>query len=696
MTGRKLSRIELLKTLNKLYQKPHLRKLAAEIGIDEKLYEQAFKSFQKFCVENNPLPAELHIVFSDILGGHSSVDELYQPFVKHARSIFPHLDCIDELKKISDLRLPPNWYPEARAIQRKIIFHCGPTNSGKTYHALDRFLTASSGVYCGPLKLLAMEVHAKANQRGTPCDLVTGEERRIVNPEGSPSPHVACTVEMVNIKDSCEVAVIDEIQMVRDTQRGWAWTRALLGIPAKEVHICGEAAALDVIKSIILPIGDEVEVRRYERLTKLRIEDESINSLENIKPGDCIVCFNKNDLFSLVLDLEKIGKHVGVIYGGLPPLTKINQAKKFNDPQDDCKILVATDAIGMGLNLSIKRVIFQSIEKVHIDEKGNMSKGIISVSQALQIAGRAGRYNTEYETGYVTTMKKEDLSILRRILSTPVEPIPAVGLQPTADQIELFSYYLPNASLSNLVDIFISLCEMNTSNYFMCDMGSFKSLAEMIQHISLPLRARYVFCCAPINLNYSFACTMFTQFAHKYSINEPVTIDWICESIGWPLPPPRSLANLQHLEVVFDVLELYLWLSYRFPDLFPDGESVRKIQGGLDSTIHQGLVEIAKLITTTINSKFASDGKLVQYRQSMSSPYVLEDEVLSLYKDNKKRVDKTLKPDGGYSSNKSLTEQLVESGMLTPELIKKLHSEWSKNEAKRGPTIPPNKRNKKS
>ena len=72
--------------------------------------------------------------------------------------MFPHLDCIDELKLISDLTNPPNWYPEARAMSRKVVFHGGPTNSGKTYHALERFFAAKSGIYCGPLKLLAVEV----------------------------------------------------------------------------------------------------------------------------------------------------------------------------------------------------------------------------------------------------------------------------------------------------------------------------------------------------------------------------------------------------------------------------------------------------------------------------------------------------------------------------------------------------------
>lgn len=148
-----------------------------------------------------------------------------------------------------------------------------------------------------------------------------------------------------------EVAIIDEIQMIRDLGRGWAWTRALLGLIADEIHLCGEGGAADLIRQICLTTGEDVEVRNYKRLTELKIEDEALGSLENVQPGDCIVCFSKNDIYSVSRNIEALGREVAVIYGGLPPGTKLAQAAKFNDVNNSCKILVATDAIGMGLNL---------------------------------------------------------------------------------------------------------------------------------------------------------------------------------------------------------------------------------------------------------------------------------------------------------------------------------------------------------
>lgn len=115
-------------------------------------------------------------------------------------------------------------------------------------------------------------------------------------------------------------------------------------------------------------------------------------SLRNVQAGDCVVCFSKNDIYHVSKTIEETGKEVAVIYGSLPPNTKLLQAAKFNDPESNCGVLVATDAIGMGLNLSIRRIIFYSLIKPVVNEKNELDMSTISVSQALQIAGRAGRY----------------------------------------------------------------------------------------------------------------------------------------------------------------------------------------------------------------------------------------------------------------------------------------------------------------
>lgn len=672
-----LDRAEVLKWLNRFYKKKGIQKIAADNGLDARLFHQAFISFRTYILEMSALPADVHIILSDVCCGAGHIDDLYPYFMRHAKQIFPMLDCMDDLRKISDLRVPVNWYPEARAIQRKVIFHAGPTNSGKTYHAIQRYLSAKSGVYCGPLKLLAHEIFEKSNDAGVPCDLVTGEERTSVDEDGQPSDHVACTIEMCSVNTPYEVAVIDEIQMIRDPARGWAWTRALLGLCAEEIHVCGESAAIDFVRELMYTTGEEVEVHEYQRLTALSILDQALDSLDNLRPGDCIVCFSKNDIYSISRQIEAKGLKCAVIYGSLPPGTKLSQAKKFNDPDDPCKILVATDAIGMGLNLSIKRIIFNTLIKPGMNEKGEKQMEKISTSQALQIAGRAGRFSSKFKEGEVTTMHRDDLPVLKEILSQSVAPIQTAGLHPTAEQIEMFAYHLPDATLSNLIDIFVSLSQVD-GLYFVCNIDDFKFLADMIQHIPLNLRSRYVFCTAPINKQ-PFVCTSFLKFARQFSRDEPLTFEWVCRHINWPSPQPKNIKDLVHLEAVHDVLDLYLWLSYRFMDMFPDPIFVRQIQKELDHTIQEGVKNITGLIRASdlVNTDLLlpQNGKPKQTAAVSSAP---------------PSRGRRMQGGSGAVEGSTLTELLIRDGLLTSDLIRQLQKEWSEkigsndNTGKRG------------
>uniref|UniRef100_A0A8C6VQG2 ATP-dependent RNA helicase SUPV3L1, mitochondrial n=1 Tax=Naja naja TaxID=35670 RepID=A0A8C6VQG2_NAJNA len=642
-----LNKSEVLKTLNKFCKRREIQKLAAENGLDARLFHQVFVSFRKYIIESSFLNPDLHIILNDICCGAGHVDDLFPFFLQHARQIFPMLECMDDLRKISDLRLPPNC--------------------GKTYHAIQRYLKAESGVYCGPLKLLAHEIFQKSNDDNVACDLITGEERVCIDPEGRAAAHVACTIEMCSVNTPYDVAVIDEIQMIKDPSRGWAWTRALLGLCAKEIHVCGEEAAINLVTELMFTTGEEVEVKRYKRLTPIKI-------------------LNKNDIYSVSRQIEFRGLECAVIYGSLPPGTKLTQAKKFNDPDDPCKIMVATDAIGMGLNLSIKRIIFNSLIKPQINEKGEKEMNTITTSQALQISGRAGRFSSMFKEGEVTTMHGDDLILLKKILSEPVDPIEAAGLHPTAEQIEMFAYHLPGATLSNLIDIFVSLSQVD-GLYFVCNIDNFKFLAKMIQHIPLHLRARYVFCTAPINQKEPFVCTSLLKFARQFSRNEPVMFDWLCRHINWPLVPPKNIKDLVHLEAVHDVLDLYLWLSYRFMDMFPDAGHVRAIQKKLDDIIQIGVLNITRLIQASQVTSEAMGIPIESLRIDNRFPQAEMTEIST----NKEMVPSPRRARGPKARSLQsadgqldplaqmkgpLTERLIQQGLLSKEVLKQLEKEW--------------------
>jgi ATP-dependent RNA helicase SUPV3L1/SUV3 len=254
-------------------------------------------------------------------------------------------------REVADLRYPAEWYPATREFARTVHMHVGPTNSGKTYHALKRLEEVDSGIYLGPLRLLAHEVYTRLNAKGKTCALVTGEEQRI--PDDDEANMFSCTVEMAPLNTKFDVAVIDEIQMIGHQERGWAWTQAFLGLQAKEIHLCGEARTVPLMRELCALAGDKVHIHEYKRLTPLQVQPRSLGGeLGSLEKGDCIVSFTILKIHALRKEIEKrTGKKCAIVYGSLPPETRAQQARLFNDPDNDYDFLVASDAIGMGLNL---------------------------------------------------------------------------------------------------------------------------------------------------------------------------------------------------------------------------------------------------------------------------------------------------------------------------------------------------------
>ncbi|KAL3758723.1 hypothetical protein ACHAWU_001450 [Discostella pseudostelligera] len=206
-----------------------------------------------------PMPKhEFQAVTEKLLKVAALVAPALAEFVTHRHEDF---DKYRKLEMQTDLTKPHEWYPRARLDKRRIIFHAGPTNSGKTYNALQRLKQANNGMYLAPLRLLAAEIYENLNAEGIYIDLLTGQERRVV----PFATHRSSTVELACLDKDYDVVVIDEIQMLCDEFRGFAWTRALLGVRCKEVHLCGGAEAIEIVKKIANMCGDDFELHRYER-----------------------------------------------------------------------------------------------------------------------------------------------------------------------------------------------------------------------------------------------------------------------------------------------------------------------------------------------------------------------------------------------------------------------------------------------
>ena len=287
--------------------------------------------------------------------------------------------------------IPDNYidlYPFAREMKRRFILHIGPTNSGKTYGAIEAMKAASSGIYLGPLRLLAYEQFEKLNSSGYPCRLVTGEER--IDVEGA--VYQASTVEMMDPAAEYEVAVIDEAQMIEDPFRGGSWTSAILGVRAKEVHVCAASHAQKLITRLVEDCGDEIDIVRHERQTPLLMEETDFEFPDSVEEKDALIVFSKKDVHACASDLQSKGIKCSVVYGALPYNVRHEEARKFLNGETD--VVVATDAIGMGLNLPARRVVFLETEKYDGFERRPLKAGEIQ-----QIAGRAGRYGI-YDAGF--------------------------------------------------------------------------------------------------------------------------------------------------------------------------------------------------------------------------------------------------------------------------------------------------------
>ncbi|KAL4788701.1 P-loop containing nucleoside triphosphate hydrolase protein [Aspergillus varians] len=535
---------------------------------------------------------------------------------------------LEQQKKIADMRYPAEWYPQARATQRTIHLHVGPTNSGKTYHALKQLEASKSGFYAGPLRLLAQEVYHRFHTSGIPCSLVTGDE--VKAPEGQKSVIVSNTVEMVNLGQRYDVGVIDEIQMIADPKRGWAWTRALLGSRATELHLCGEVRAVPLIRELAALTGDKLEIHRYERLNPLKAADRSLQGdLKRLQKGDCVVSFSRVGIHALKADIEKVtGRRAAIIYGSLPAEIRTQQASLFNDPDNDYDFLVASDAIGMGLNLSCKRIIFETVVK-------NLPTGLtrLSVSEIKQIGGRAGRYRAavqhkddrknrqqdETNVGYVTSLEEVDLPYIRNALGTDPPPLTAAGIQPPDSAYEKFAAYYPQSvSLEYMVKRLAEICQTNPL-FFMCDPDHPLANAEVIDAVpGVPLIDQLTFMAAPIhareesgrNVAMDFVSCVANHTNGRLLDIENINLEILEE------PVSANKYYMQELESLHRAVILYTWLSYRFGGVFTDRTLAVHVKQLVEERMVRALTEFSA------NKKLRKDASL--RRQIALQKQVLE------------------------------------------------------------------------
>lgn len=363
-----------------------------------------------------------------------------------------------------------SMFPVAKDMSRRYHLSLGPTNSGKTFDALEALKSAYSGIYLAPLRLLALEVYEKLNNSGIPCNLITGEQR-IIYPGAR---HTASTIECLNFNETVDVAVIDECQMFVDESRGYAWTNAILGTPAKDIYLIGspviETPIVNLLKSFNL--DNSMIINRKERFGALKIIENKVYSYEN---GDALIAFSRSGVLKLFKAMKK--KYAtSVIYGALPPENRRYQSEKFMADYQAFKsgvskkpaLLISTDAIGMGLNMPIDRIFFTETEKYNGKFVDNLNPMDI-----LQIAGRAGRYSPDkhHLDGYVgcgfaakMSVVKHGLTLRHDILAGPYTDH-KFYVFPTYEQVKVISDVLKTEHIGSIFQFFYN--DLIIDNHFL-------------------------------------------------------------------------------------------------------------------------------------------------------------------------------------------------------------------------------------
>ncbi|MCU1667378.1 MAG: putative helicase, partial [Blastococcus sp.] len=260
-----------------------------------------------------------------------------------------------------------------------VVFHLGPTNSGKTYESLQALAANGAGVYAAPLRQLAHEAYAKLSAELPPgtVGLSTGEEE--IDPL---APIVCCTVEKAPMRG--QLLVLDESHWVADPDRGHHWARLLLTGEYREMHLISAAEAYLLLKPLVSD-AERITVVNHKRLSRLDVLRAPVRPA-GVRPQTLVVAFSRKTVYAVAaeLDQHRPGK-VGVLYGALPPATRREVIEGFT--RGELEVLVTTDVIGHGINVPAATVLFAESTKFD----GAQVRPLRSWETA-QIAGRAGRY----------------------------------------------------------------------------------------------------------------------------------------------------------------------------------------------------------------------------------------------------------------------------------------------------------------
>lgn len=463
--------------------------------------------------------------------------------------------------------IPENYielYPLARRMDRHFIIHAGPTNSGKTYQAIEALKAAETGIYLGPLRLLAYEQFENMNFADVPCNLLTGEET--IDIPGA--KHQASTVEMLNLSTIYDCAVIDEAQMIADKDRGGAWTTAVLGVCAEEVHVCCAMNAVQLLIHLIEDCEDTYEVVYHQRQTRLALDNETFDFPVSVKEKDALIVFSRRNVHAVASELQRRGVLCSVIYGALPYDVRHEEARKFMN--GETQVVVATDAIGLGMNLPIRRIVFLEQSKYDGEEVRYLKP-----DEVQQIAGRAGRRGM-YEIGFVNSFGEK--RFIRKQLLTENPPLDSAVIDFPPSLLGL------DAQLSDILKRWNDIPEK--AGYHKADLTLKIELCEQLEELSDDKDLIYRFLMIPFDEKEDSLRELWVRLFLEEQAGRTVrAMDYL--PYRGEIPNRVELQDLEYAYKVCDLLYYYLERFGQDEELPEVREEKRVISEGITELLEK-------------------------------------------------------------------------------------------------------------
>lgn len=497
---------------------------------------------------NNISPSmenSIKTLFSDVR------QHLKDNFINQLNMISEELSLYQEIK--SDPRFAEyHTVYEARDIKRKWTAILGPTNSGKTFHCIDSLIKAKKAIYLSPLRLMAIENQEKIESLGITCSLLTGEESDIK--EGA--THICCTTEMFNsFKDEYfDLVIVDEVQKIEDIDRGSAVVSALVAAKTENIYMTGPIWIKNKLQRLCKLCNDDFKLIKTERLTPLVVEHK-ISKLNKLSPRTIVVVFSRKNALAMKENIESFGYKVSIIYGALSPKVRREQSRRFCEGETD--ILVATDAIGMGLNLPADKIIFTTSTKFD----GRTTRTLTS-EEVKQIAGRAGRFGLS-KAGLVSAIDIDSLKIIRTLIedsTTVVSEKSLFRIKPDIEQLLKIQQFTQNDSLRDNYLMFNSIAN-NSDNYVSEIEKEHLNWIERIDKVfeGEPLSFKHKLSKVPFKSHaYDSTADYAIKLAQKILNNKEINLSQI---------RGRDRYKLEELELSSQLLDVYNHFLTDYPSL---------------------------------------------------------------------------------------------------------------------------------